>query len=132
MKTLGKMGLVAATWLIAGVHPAGALNDAGQIEVSPKKLDFGTTAVGTCRPKKVEVRNDTGVAIKDPGFRIVGTETFFLQEQFACPKPLLPGDSCRVYVDFCPPLYVDYRGALAFSDSDETIPLLGRTHGTSQ
>ena len=132
MKTLGKMGLVAATWLIAGVHPAGALNDAGQIEVSPKKLDFGTTAVGTCRPKKVEVRNATGAAIKNPDFRIVGTEAFFLQEQFACPKPLLPGDSCRVYVDFCPTLYVDYRGVLTFSDSDETIPLVGRTHGTSQ
>ncbi len=73
------------------VHSAGAVNDAGQIEVGPRLLDFGITAVGTCLPKKVEVRNRTGAAIEDPVFRIVGTEAFFFTGVLCRPTPLLPG-----------------------------------------
>ena len=43
-----------------------------------------------------------------------------------CPNPLEPGQSCRVYVEFCPPLFHTYEGALVFSGSEHRIPLTGR------
>ena len=101
----------------------------GEIRFKPDALKFSSVGMGKCRPRKIEATNDTDSAIADPSFRIEEGSAFILQKRGKCPNPLEPGQTCRAYVNFCPPLFHTYRGTLFFSGSDQNIPLSGRGHG---
>jgi hypothetical protein len=104
-----------------------ALNSSGDIQFKPDPLKFPSVAMDQCRAKKIEAINNTSSPIKDPIFRVEGSNDFSVKRRLKkCPNPLEPGQSCSVYVEFCPPLFHTYEGALVFSGSEYRIPLRGR------
>ncbi len=97
------------------------------VRFKPEKLDFRGVLEMTCKPKKLVVTNTSGSNIENPDFAVEGAREFSVQNGFRkCPNPLLPGDTCRVYVDFCPQLYRTYKATLKFSGSQTGIPMIGR------
>lgn len=98
----------------------------GLVEFKPDRMKFPSVAMGRCRPKKIEAINNTGAAIPNPGFRVEDSSVFRMQKRGKCPNPLEPGQTCRAYVNFCPPLFHTYQATLSFSGSEHKIQLIGR------
>lgn len=104
-----------------------AQNTSGDIRFKPDPLKFPSVAMGQCRSKKIVATNNTSSPVIDPTFRVEDSNDFSVKRRFMkCPNPLEPGQSCRVYVEFCPPLFHTYEGALVFTGSEHRIPLTGR------
>ncbi len=65
-------------------------------------------------------------AIETPGFRLVGSTAFRIQEYLGtCTDPLKPGDSCQVSIEFCPVRAKTYKGMLTFTNSLQVVPIKG-------
>ena len=97
------------------------------VQFKRKFLDFGTRIESTCTSRKVQVTNISETAIPDPAFRTEDPKTFPIQQRFRkCPNPLKPGETCRIYVNFCPPFVGNYQTRLYFKDTSVYLPMGGR------
>ncbi len=104
-------------------------HDGAKVRFEPHELNFARTLEGECRPHKVVVINQSGAPIPSPGFSLEGDSVFMVQDHFRdCPDPLADGDTCRVYVNFCPPFGETYRGKLVFTPTGEYAAISGRGH----
>ena len=118
--------MLAMAALIYAVPVTAQDTTSGQVEFKPEQMRFPSVAMGQCRPKKIEAINNTGAAIANPGFRVEDSNVFRVQKRGKCPNPLEPGQTCRGYVNFCPPLFHTYEATLLFSGSTQKIQLIGR------
>jgi hypothetical protein len=99
----------------------------GAIKFKPEKIDIHSTHETTCSPRKVVVTNGTDAAIKDPAFRITGSQAFSIQRHFQkCPNPLGIGQKCKIYINFCPQITRTFRARLIFQDNLNQIEMTGR------
>ncbi|MDJ0955907.1 MAG: hypothetical protein QNI91_03560 [Arenicellales bacterium] len=120
------------TLIFSSVQLAHAQDRSGGIQFKPDRLSFGTASVTVCRPKKIEATNLTMTAISNPEFRVVDSKAFKVQSRFKCPDPLEPGETCRGYINFCPPYYEVYEGTLVFTGSEQKIPMTGEGRSSNQ
>lgn len=125
--------VVSALVLIAITSTTSALaqnTGSGPVQFKRQVLDFGIQLESTCTSRKVQVTNVSEVAIPDPSFRTEDPRTFPIQPRFKkCPNPLNPGQTCRIYVNFCPLFERNYQTKLHFKDSGVYLPLRGRGKG---
>ncbi len=102
----------------------------GPVQFKRNALNFGAQLESTCTSRKVQVTNVSDTAISDPEFKTEDSRTFPIQPRFKkCPNPLKPGETCRIYVNFCPLFERNYRTKLYFKDSGVYLPLSGRGVG---
>ena len=102
----------------------------GPVQFKREALNFGTQLESTCTSRKVQVTNISNTAIPDPTFRTEDPKTFPIQPRFRkCPNPLKPGETCRIYVNFCPLFERNYQTKLYFKDTGVYLPLRGRGKG---
>ena len=106
--------------------------DTNGIRFKPERLNFNTASIGTCRPRKIEATNQTGSAISNPEFKVVDSKAFRVQSRFKCPNPLQPGKTCKGYINFCPPYYEIYEGALVFTGSKQRVIMIGEGRSSNQ
>ena len=96
------------------------------VQFTRQELKFPPQAEDTCGSKKVEVVNISNQPISNPGFRIEGSASFSVQRYFRkCPNPLGPGETCRVYVNFCPYLDRFYQALLYFEGTRVFLRMTG-------
>ena len=109
-----------------------AQDSSNDIQFKPLQINFGSVSVATCRPRKIEATNLTEAAISNPGFKVIDSGAFRLQSRFKCANPLEPGETCRGYVNFCPPYYEIYKGTLMFTGSDQRVVMTGEGRSSNQ
>ena len=116
----------AAMLLSVGATAAAQSTSSDFVEFKPGKLKFSSVLMGRCKPRKIDAINTSGSTIQAPVFQVEeGGEVFSLQKRGKCPDPLDPGETCRVYVNFCPGMFGRYKGTLVFSASDRQIQMTG-------
>jgi hypothetical protein len=104
----------------------------GDLQFIPESLQYGSTLVEKCVPKRICAVNNTNQSISDPSFRVVEKGNFSVQQKFQkCPNPLPPGEACIVYVDFCPEFVRKYQGTLLFSGSGTESNIVMEGKGSS-
>lgn len=114
--------------------PAAAQGGAGQLSVRPDRLSF-KSAVDRCQSRKVEAENRTGAAVNNLRYDIDGPDSFAVAAGFKnCPKVLSQGETCRIYVKFCPFDPGVESATLVFAadgGGGAAVPIEGRAHRQS-
>jgi hypothetical protein len=119
--------LISICFLVFLSLPDSHAQETATVKFEPEEMNFPTVLYSTCRPKKIEATNVSNTAIENPGFTVEGDPEFSVQQGFRkCPTPLEPGETCRVYVDFCPQAHQSYSASLVFAESDNIVPMAGR------
>lgn len=99
----------------------------GPVQFKRQVLDFGARVESACTSRKVQVTNISDTLIPDPDFKSEDPYTFAVQPGFRkCPNPLKPGETCRIYVNFCPLFGRNYKAKLFFKDTGVYLPMRGR------
>ena len=102
------------------------------VKFIPAKLDYSSTLIDSCRPKKICAINIGQTTIENPEFKLEQSDVFHIQNNSkACPDSLNPGEICQIYINFCPSFIIEYDAMLTFSSNQqiESIELRGRGHG---
>ena len=104
----------------------------GSVEFKPQKLKF-KVVLDRCGSKKIKAVNNGATSIEDPMFEIEGTNEFRVDKTFQkCPNPLEPGQTCSVYIAFCPHRAGTSQANLIFSGSETDVSLTGRSRQTGR
>ena len=99
----------------------------GSVEFKPERLKF-SVIMDRCGSKKIQAINSGTSNIQDPEFRIEGPNAFRVDKRRRkCPSPLEPGQTCQVYIAFCPYDTGSFEATLFFSGSEQSIPVTGRS-----
>lgn len=121
--------LTAVALLFVGVARAQDTTS-DPVQFKPDRLKF-RVVMHRCGSKKVKAINNGTIPINDPVFSVQGTNQFRVDKSFQkCPNPLGPGQTCGVYVAFCPHAAGTDKATLVFSATEVGVPLTGRVRQT--
>lgn len=119
--------ILSLALLLGGTSVQAQSSAPGPVKFKREALNFGSRLETTCTSLKVQVVNISDAPISDPGFTLDNPEGFAIQSHFRkCPNPLEPGDTCRIYVNFCPQLVGRYQSKLYFKDTSVYLDLTGK------
>ena len=109
---------LAVLWI-----PASA--SAETVRLEPASLTFGSLPMDICRSHQIVATNIGDKPIPNPEFSVSEAGAFRIQPPRDVPDALLPGESCIVYIRFCPPLIGSFEADISFTGTQETIKVRG-------
>jgi hypothetical protein len=119
--------IISSTLLLVGTSAQAQSSASDPVKFKREALNFGSRLETTCTSRKIQAVNISDSPISDPGFTLENSEGFAIQPHFRkCPDPLEPGDTCRVYVNFCPDILGNYQSRLYFKDTSVYLELTGK------
>ena len=107
-----------ALWIPASVN-------AETVRLEPANLTFGSLPMDVCRSHQLIATNIGDKPIPNPEFSVSEAGAFRIQPVRDVPDALLPGESCIVYLRFCPPLIGSFEAEVSFTGTQETIKVRG-------
>ncbi len=116
----GKAG-VASIEISGEYNPASSEEkDAGNVEVAPENLDFGTTAGGIARVRPVTITNKTLRSVDIEDVYITASDKAGFSYKSKCSKTLGPNESCVVMVNWKPEIKGLAQGVLTVEHTGDT------------